>query len=136
MARYRSGKEGPFLAVLAALLLAGFIGCSGGSVKVVPEMQELIDNFANTASRDALLVKFGARDLVPENLRKCDFTKPILQKSEVKEGVTMYTMESRVEKCDPSPTAVGTVRIFTLGWKDGKIVSFECHGPKSGKVEY
>jgi hypothetical protein len=51
-------------------------------------------------------------------------------------GVTYYTLESRVEKCEHSPAAVGTVRIFAIGWKNGKIVKFIWGGPKGGKVEY
>jgi hypothetical protein len=41
-----------------------------------------------------------------------------------------------VEKCERSEAAVGTVRIFVMGWKGGKIVKFAWGGPKSGKVEY
>jgi hypothetical protein len=48
-----------------------------------------------------------------------------------------YTVESRVEKCEEhSAAAVGTVRIFAMGWKGGKIVKFAWGGPKGGKVEY
>ena len=32
--------------------------------------------------------------------------------------------------------AVGTVRIFAIGWKSGKIAKFVWGGPKGGKVEY
>jgi hypothetical protein len=45
-------------------------------------------------------------------------------------------MEARVEKCESSPAAVGTVRIFVMGWKNGKIAKFVWGGPKGGKVEY
>ncbi len=136
MERYRRGKAGRALAVLAALLLAGALGCSKGAPKVIPEMSDLIDNFTDKAHREAALDKYGAHGAVPEELSACDMTKPIISKSEEKEGVSYYTLESRVEKCEHSPTAVGTTRIFTLGWKDGKIVKFEWEGPKSGKVEY
>lgn len=61
---------------------------------------------------------------------------PVITKTEVKESITYYTLESRVEKCEHSPAAAGTVRIFAVGWKGGKIVKFVWGGPKSGKVEY
>jgi hypothetical protein len=121
---------------MAALLLVGIAGCSGGSPKVVPEMADLIDNFTDKAHREAALDKYGAHGAVPEELSACDMSKPIVTKSEMKEGVAFYTLESRVEKCEHSPTAVGTTRIFTIGWKDGKIAKFEWGGPKGGKVEY
>ena len=57
-------------------------------------------------------------------------------KSEEKDGITYYTLESTVQKCEHSPAAVGTVRIFQMGWKNGKIVKFTWGGPKGGKVEY
>ena len=136
MARYRFAKAGPVLAVLAALLLVGVFGCAERPKAILPGMQELIDNFMDKAHREATLDKYGAHGAVPEELSACDMTKPIISKSEEKEGVSYYTLESRVEKCEHSPTAVGTTRIFTLGWKDGKIVKFEWEGPKSGKVEY
>jgi hypothetical protein len=136
MARYRSGTAGVVPAILAAMLLVGVLGCSSGAPKVVPEMTDLIDNFVDKAHREAVLDKYGAHGAVPEELSACDMSKPIITKSEVKDGVSLYTLESRVEKCEHSPTAVGTTRIFTIGWKDGKIASFEWGGPKSGKVEY
>ncbi len=136
MEKYRRGTAVQVLAALAALLLAGIVGCSGGAPKVVPEMADLIDNFTDKAHREAALDKYGAHGAVPEELSACDMTKPIIGKSEVKDGISYYTLESRVEKCEPSPTAVGTTRIFTIGWKDGKIAKFEWGGPKSGKVEY
>lgn len=135
MAKYRRGTAGPVLAILAALLLVGAFGCSG-KPKVVAEMSDLIDNFIDKAHREAALDKYGAHGAVPEELSACDMSKPIITRSEVKDGVSYYTLESRVEKCEHSPTAVGTTRVFTIGWKDGRIASFEWGGPKSGKVEY
>ena len=80
--------------------------------------------------------KYGASGVVPQELTVCDMAKPVISKTEEKEGITYYTLESRVEKCEHSPTAVGTVRIFAIGWKSGKIAKFIWSGPKGGKVEY
>lgn len=120
--------------VLVTLFLVGTLGCSRSSV--IPEMKDVIDNFTDRAKRETVLNKYGSREVVPQELTLCDMTKPVISKTEVKEGVTYYTLESRVEKCEHSPAAVGTVRIFAIGWKDGKIAKFVWGGPKSGKVEY
>ena len=96
----------------------------------------MIDNFTDRAKRATVLSKYASEGVVPQELTICDMTKPVISKTEVKEGITYYTLESRVEKCEHSPAAVGTTRIFAVGWKDGKIAKFIWGGPKSGKVEY
>ncbi|HYA03021.1 MAG TPA: hypothetical protein VEI04_07885 [Syntrophobacteria bacterium] len=117
-----------------AILLVGVFGFFGP--KVIPEMQNVIDNFPDRAKRAAILQKYGEPGVVPPELTFCDMAKPVVTKSEEKDGVTFYTLESGVEKCEHSEAAVGTVRIFAMGWKNGKIVKFEWGGPKGGKVEY
>jgi hypothetical protein len=62
--------------------------------------------------------------------------RPVVSKSEEKDRITFYTLESRVDKCQESPAAVGPVRIFAMGWKGGKIFKLAWGGPKEGKVEY
>jgi len=136
MAKYRRGPAFPALAVLAALVLAGVCGCSGKPGPIVPGLQDLIDNFTDKAHREATLDKYGAHGAVPDELSACDMSRPVITRNEEKDGIAYYTLESRVEKCEHSPTAVGTTRIFTIGWKDGKIAKFEWEGPKGGKVEY
>lgn len=132
MAKYQCGTS---TLVLAAFLLAGILGCP--SSQVIPEMKDVIDNFTDRAMRETVLNKHGAQGVVPRELTICDMSKPVLSKTEEKEGVTYYTLESRVEKCDQhSEAAVGTVRIFAIGWKGGKIAKFIWGGPKGGKVEY
>jgi len=132
MANYRCGMAA---LVLAAFLLVGILGCP--SSQVIPEMKGVIDNFTDRAKLAALLQKYGEPGVVPPELTVCDMAKPVLSKVEEKDGITYYTLESRVEKCDQhSETAVGTVRIFAMGWKGGKIVKFVWGGPKGGKVEY
>jgi hypothetical protein len=132
MARYFWGTAG--LALLA-LLLVGVLGCP--SSQVSPEMKDVIDNFTDRAKRETVLNKYGVQGVVPQELTICDMSKPVISKTEEKEGVTYYTLESRVEKCDQhSEAAVGTVRIFAMGWKSGKIAKFVWGGPKGGKVEY
>jgi hypothetical protein len=121
--------------VLVILFLVGTLGCSSGP-SVIPEMKDVIDNFTDRAKRETVLNKYGSPGVVPQELTLCDMAKPVISKTEVKEGVTYYTLESRVEKCEHSPAAVGTVRIFAVGWKNGKIAKFVWGGPKGGKVEY
>jgi hypothetical protein len=120
--------------VLLAMLLPALLGFFGS--KVIPEMKEVIDNFTDRAKLAEVLKKYGEPGVVPPELTVCDMAKPVVSKSEEKDGITFYTLESRVEKCSESPAAVGTVRIFAMGWKGGKIVKFAWGGPKSGKVEY
>ena len=121
--------------VLMAFLLVGILGCSGPSV--IPEMKDVIDNFTDRTKLAATLQKYSEPGVVPQELTLCDMAKPVLSKAEEKEGITYYTLESRVEKCDQhSEAAVGTVRIFAMGWQSGKIAKFVWGGPKGGKVEY
>ena len=121
--------------VLVAFLLVGISGCSGPSV--IPEMKDVIDHFTDRTKLAATLQKYGEPGVVPQELTLCDMAKPVVSKAEEKEGITYYTVESRVEKCEEhSAAAVGTVRIFAMGWKGGKIVKFAWGGPKGGKVEY
>ncbi len=124
--------KGKFLLLL--LLVGGTLGFFG--IKISPEMKEVINNFPNRAQREVVLQKFAEPGVVPKELTMCDMTKPVVTKSTEKEGITYYTMESRVEKCEHSQTATGTVRIFEMGWKNRKIVKFAWGGPKGGKVEY
>lgn len=131
MAKHRYDAVGWALMIL---FLVGTLGCPGPSV--IPEMKEVIDNFTDRAKLETVLNKYGAPGVVPEELTLCEMAKPVISKTEDKEGVTYYTLESRVEKCQHSPAAVGTVRIFAVGWKGGKIAKFVWGGPKGGKVEY
>jgi hypothetical protein len=120
--------------VLVTFLLVGILGCP--SSQVIPEMKDVIDNFSHRAKLETVLNKYGAAGVVPQELTLCDMAKPVISKTEEKEGITYYTLESQVEKCEHSPAAVGTVRIFAIGWKSGKIAKFVWGGPKGGKVEY
>lgn len=120
--------------ILLAVLLPALLGFFGA--KVAPEMKEVIDNFTDRAKLAEVVKKYGEPGVVPSELTVCDMAKPVVSKSEEKDGITFYTLESRVDKCQESPAAVGTVRIFAMGWKGGKIVKFAWGGPKGGKVEY
>ena len=124
-------KKGTILLLL--LLVGGMLGFFGS---VSPEMKEVIDRFSDRSQREVVLQKYAVPGVVPKELTLCDMTKPIVTKSEEKDGITYYTLESTVQKCEHSPTATGTVRIFQMGWKDRKIVKFSWGGPKGGKVEY
>lgn len=122
------------MTLLLLILALGTIGFFGP--KLIPEMNELLDAFSNRAQRAAVLQKYGEPGVVPQELTMCDMAKPVVTKSEEKDGITYFTLESRVEKCEHSEAAAGTVRIFVLGWKGSKIVNFAWGGPKGGKVEY
>jgi hypothetical protein len=125
------GKERIILLAMLLPALTGFFGA-----KVIPEMKEVIDSFTNRSRLADALNKYGEPGVVPPELTVCDMAKPVVSKSEEKDGITFYTLESRVEKCQESPAAVGTIRIFAMGWKGGRIVKFAWGGPKGGKVEY
>jgi hypothetical protein len=127
-------KSATWRCALLVLLALGTIGWLG--VTLIPEMKELVNAFENRPQRAACLAKYGTPGVVPEELTFCEMSQPVITKSEQKGEVVYYTMESRVEKCKYSEAAVGTVRIFKMGWKNGKIVAFEWGGPKGGKVEY
>jgi hypothetical protein len=122
------------ITLLLIILAVGSVGFFGP--KLIPEMNELLDAFSNRAQRVAVLGKYGEPGVVPQELTICDMTKPVVTKSEEKDGLTYFTLESRIEKCEHSEAAAGTVRIFVLGWKGSKIVSFAWGGPKGGKVEH
>jgi len=118
-----------------ALTLLLFL--SGCGTSVLPEMKEFMGAFGSKEKVAAAVEKYAAApEIVPEAIQTCDLGKPKITKTEKKDGMVLYTAEAKVESCDQSETAVGTIRVFDIAWKDGKIVSFEWKGPKSGKVEY
>lgn len=121
------------LFVVLTLLL--FFSACGTSV--LPEMKEFTDAFGSKEKVAAVVDKYAATpEIVPEALQTCELGTPKITSTEQKDGMVLYTAEATVESCDASETAIGTVRVFDIAWKDGKIVSFEWKGPKSGKVEY
>lgn len=122
-----------FLAAAAVLIFIA--GC--GKPGVIPEMKEFMAAFGSADKMQEVVKKYSAKpEIVPEVLQTCNLGKPNITKTEKKDGKIVYTAESVVEKCEKSETAVGTIRIFEIGWENGKIISFEWHGPKGGKVEY
>lgn len=126
------GKRRYLLLVLLLPVAFGFF-----NPKLTAEMKEVINNFTNRAKLATILQKYSEPGVVPTELTLCDMAKPVVSKTEQRDGILYYTLESRVEKCDQhSEAAVGTVRIFVMGWENGKIVKFSWGGPKSGKVEY
>lgn len=120
--------------LLLFIVIIVFVGCS--SAKDMPEMKELLDQFSDRGKRVTVLQKYGEPGVVPVELTQCDMSKPIVTKTEEKNGIVYFTLESRVEKCEHSEAAAGTVRIFVMGWKNQRIVNFNWGGPKGGKVEY
>ena len=72
-----------------AFLLVGISGCSGPSV--IPEMKEVIDNFTDRTKLAATLQKYGDPGVVPQELTLCDMAKPVVSKTEEKDGITYYT---------------------------------------------
>lgn len=122
------------LLTICALLI--FIaGCT--SQGVLPEMKEFLDSFDTGKSAVNVIEKYSSKpDMIPAAMQGCTFTKPLIVKTEKKNGAVFYTCETKVKKCERSETAVGTTRLFTIGWEKGKIINIECKGPKGGKVEY
>ncbi len=120
--------------LLAFSLFYCFIGCK--AVSVSPEMKEFTAAIGDKAKLETAISKYAEEGVFPKEIKLCDLEKPVITKQETKDGETVYTVEARVAKCERSESAEGTIRIFMLGWKDKKIVSFKWGGPKSGKVEY
>lgn len=122
-----------FITFAAVVLFV--INC--GKQGVIPEMKEFVDAFGTKAKMDQVVKKYTVKpEIVPEAIQNCDLGKPNITKTEKKDGRIFYTAEAIVNKCEKSVTAIGTIRIFQIGWENGKIVSFEWLGPKGGKVEY
>jgi hypothetical protein len=120
---------------LTSLVICLFLaGCSNS---VTPEMKEFMGAL-NSKEKIAMVVNkySSAPGIVPEALQTCNLGASKITNTDKKNGTILYTAEVMVESCEKSETAAGTVRTFDVGWKDGKIVSFEWKGPKSGKVEY
>lgn len=121
------------ITIVAVILFAS--AC--GKVGVIPEMKEFIDAFGAKVKMDEVVKKYATKtDIVPEAIQNCNLGKPNITKTEKKNDRILYTAEAVVNKCEKSETAVGTIRIFQIGWEKGKIVSFDWLGPKGGKVEY
>ena len=121
--------------LFVSLTLLLFLSACGTSV--LPEMKEFMGAFGAKEKVAAVVEKYAAApEIVPEAIQTCNLGKPKITKTEKKDGMVLYTVEAEVQECDESETAVGTVRVFDIAWKDGKIVSFQWQGPKSGKVEY
>jgi hypothetical protein len=116
---------------LVILILAA---CSGNDV--TSKMNEVVGAFGNHEKLKSAIEKYAEPGVIPEALKLCDLGKPTITKTEQMGKQVVYTLEARVEKCEQSETAVGTIRIFKMGWENGKIVTFEWGGPKGGKVEY
>ena len=116
---------------LMFLFIAGLFGRS-----VIPEMKAFMNAFGDQEKLTMAIDKYSEPGVAPDALTLCNLAKPLITKAEKKDNILYYTCEARVEKCPESPTAVGTIRIFTIGWENEKIVSFEWGGPKSGAVEY
>ena len=103
---------------------------------VIPEMQEFINAFEDSAKLESVVQKYAEPDVMPKEIKLCDLEKPLVTDTEKKDGRIYYTLESRVKECERSESAKGTTRVFSMGWEEGRIVDFKWMGPKSGKVEY
>lgn len=116
------------------LVILMLSACFGNGVS--SEMNEVAGAFGNHEKLKAAIEKYAEPGVIPEALKLCDLGKPNITKTEQLGNQVVYTLEAKVEKCEQSEAAVGTIRIFKMGWEKGKIVTFEWGGPKSGKVEY
>ncbi len=122
--------------LLKSAILITLLTFACGSGNVIPEMKTFINSFGDKAKMEEVIKKYAEPEIIPEALKTCNLEKPIIKKTEKKDGAVIYTAESRVAECEKSETAVGTIRVFKIGWTKGRITSFEWQGPKSGKVEY
>lgn len=114
-----------------------FLFLAGCSNSVAPEMKEFMGALSLKEKIAMVVNKYSSSPgIVPEALQACNLGASKITNTEKKNGTVLYTAEVLVESCEKSETAAGTVRTFDIGWKDGKIVSFDWKGPKSGKVEY
>lgn len=119
-------------AAITVLLALGLTTCgSNGGDSISPEMQEFLDAFGSKEKLARVVDKYGKEGVVPIQISKCLLEHPEIKESMKKDGIQYYRVAARVTNCDCEAKAVGTVRIFTLGWKDGKIVSFEWQGTES-----
>ncbi|WP_321369305.1 hypothetical protein [uncultured Desulfuromusa sp.] len=121
--------------ILISLAICVFLaGCSNS---VTPEMKEFMGALSSKEKIAAVVNKYSAApEVVPESLQACDLGASKITNTEKKGETILYTAEVTVDSCEKSETAAGTVRTFDIAWKNGKIVSFDWKGPKSGKVEY
>ncbi|MFO7813337.1 MAG: hypothetical protein R6V21_10250 [Pelovirga sp.] len=120
--------------LISLAVLIFIVGCSNS---VDPEMKELMGALSSKEKIAMVVDKYSSTSgIVPEALQACNLGASKITNTEKKDGTVLYTAEVLVESCEKSETAAGTVRTFDIGWKDGKIVSFDWKGPKSGKVEY
>jgi len=119
---------------IALTLFLFLIGCGTSDV---PEMKEFMKAISSQEQLATVIDQYAATaDTVPDVLTHCKLGQEKILHTEERNSTVFYTVEATVEKCAKSKSAVGTIRVFDLGWKDGKIVDFNWHGPKSGKVEY
>ncbi len=120
------------LGVLALAIV--LVGC--GSPEI-PEMKEFMQAVNSPDQLTAVVGKYAvSKDIVPDALSSCELGKPKIKDVQKKGDLVIYSVEAKVIECEKSENAVGTIRIFDIGWKNGKIVQFDWQGPKSGKVEY
>ncbi|MEE4252913.1 MAG: hypothetical protein V2I50_02610 [Desulfuromusa sp.] len=114
-----------------------FLFLAGCSNSVSPEMKEFMGALSSKEKIATVVNKYSSTSgVVPESLQACNLGASKITNTEKKGGTVLYTAEVTVDSCEKSETAAGTIRTFSIAWKDGKIVSFDWQGPKSGKVEY
>lgn len=120
--------------ILVMFMIGLLAGCEKNNEN--PGMDEFLNAFGNKDKLTSVIKKYALPEIVPDALQACDLEKPIIKKTEKKEGITYYSAEATVRDCEQTENAKGTIRMFTIGWKENKIVKFSWGGPKSGKVEY
>jgi len=112
-----------------------FTACS--AVKVIPEMKEFMDAFGDKKKIEEVVKKYDAKgEISLSHLTLCDLKKPVIKNKKMMGSTIIYSAETTVKSCPASETAKGTVRLFQIGWENGKIKMFKWEGPKSGRVEY
>jgi ketosteroid isomerase-like protein len=121
--------------LLIGMTLIVFLASCGTSD--VPEMEEFMSALSSQEKTQIVANEYSAtQGIIPEALWGCHLGSSRITNTEEKSDTVVFTVEVVVDRCEKSETAVGTVRTFDIAWKDGKVISFDWKGPKSGKVEY
>lgn len=120
------------LMILLALSLSQCSKQEGADTPIIPEMKEFMAAFGSKANVEKVVKKYEEEGVVPIQLTRCLLEKPEIAKKVTRDGIHYYTVEAKVTDCDCMAKVEGSVRVFTLGWKDGKIVSFTWEGIKDG----
>ena len=107
--------------LFVGLTLLLFLTACGTSV--LPEMQDFMGAFGSKEAVAAAVEKYaGSPKIVPDALKICELGKPIITSTEEKDRkIYCYSAEAKVESCETSETAIGTIRLLILPGKMARL---------------